>query len=147
MCETIVARGPYEFIMFGAMDVTTSFKFTCFGDIDGPKPYEFIGFQSVRSAEISAELSHSLKVSDRRRNTPKSAQNRSELGCAGLWVPCRICWAWFGPALGPNPVRHRRFPAESLQVFGALLAQPRSRWAGSASAMLQNIPRHSRTQL
>ncbi len=34
-------------------------------------------------AFISAELPHSLKVSDRRRNTPKSAQNRSESLCAG----------------------------------------------------------------
>ncbi len=31
-----------------------------------------------------AELSRSLKVSDRRRNTPKLAQNRSESLCAGL---------------------------------------------------------------
>ena len=54
----------------------------------------------------SAELSHSLKVSDRRRNTPKSAQNRSESLCVGLWVPCRIFWAWFDPALGPNPARN-----------------------------------------
>ena len=73
----------------------------------------------------SAELSRSLKVSDRRRNTPKSGQNRSESLCAGLWVPCRIFWAWFGPALGPNPARNRIFPAGSLKVVGALLAQPR----------------------
>jgi hypothetical protein len=31
----------------------------------------------------------------------------------------------FGPALGPNPVRNRRFLAGSLKVFGALVAQPR----------------------
>ena len=34
----------------------------------------------------------SLKVSDRRRNTPKSGQNRSESLCAGLWAPCRVFW-------------------------------------------------------
>ncbi len=33
----------------------------------------------------SAELSHSSKVADRRRNTPTSAHNRSESLCAGLW--------------------------------------------------------------
>ena len=73
----------------------------------------------------SAELSRSLKVSDRRRNTPKSAQNRSESLRAGLWVPWRIFWAWFCCVLDRNPARHRRFPAGSLKVFGALLAQPR----------------------
>ncbi len=73
---------------------------------------------------LSAELSHSLKVLDRRRNTPKSVQSRSESLCSGLWVPCRIFWACFGPALGPNPIRNLRFPTGSLKVFGALLAQP-----------------------
>jgi hypothetical protein len=52
-------------------------------------------------------------------------QNHSESLCAALWVPCRICWAWFGPALGPNPARNRRFPAGSLKVVRDLLAQPR----------------------
>ncbi len=63
----------------------------------------------------SAQLSHRLRVSDRRRNTPKWAQKRSE---------CRVCWAWFGFAVGPNPVRNLTFPAGSLKVSGALLAQP-----------------------
>ena len=63
------------------------------------------------------------EVSDRRRNTPKSGQNRSESLCAR--TPCRVFWAWFGIALGPIPARNRRFPAGSLKVFGALLAQPR----------------------
>jgi hypothetical protein len=35
----------------------------------------------------SAELSRSLKVLDRIRNTPKSVRNRSESVCAGLWAP------------------------------------------------------------
>ncbi len=30
---------PYEFIGFGAMDVTKTYKFIWFGDIHGPKPY------------------------------------------------------------------------------------------------------------
>ncbi len=72
--------------------------------------------------DSSAELPHRTKVSDPRRNTPKSDQNRSESLCAGLWVPCRMFWAWFGFVLGPIPVRNRRCPAGSLQVFGALLA-------------------------
>ncbi len=76
-----------------------------------------------------AELAHSLEDSDRRRNTPKSCHNRWESVCAGLWVSCRICWAWFGPALGPNPARNRGVPAGSSNVFGALLAQLRGgRW-------------------
>ncbi len=66
----------------------------------------------------SAELSNSLKVSERRRNRPESVENRSESLCAGLWVPCRIFWLWFGPILGPNPVRNRRFPA--VRVFPSL---------------------------
>ncbi len=39
-------------------------------------------------------------------------------------VPCRIFWAWFGPASDPNPARNGRFLAGSSEVFGALLAQP-----------------------
>ncbi len=36
---------PFEFIGFGAMDVTKSYKSIWFGDIHGPKPYEFTGFR------------------------------------------------------------------------------------------------------
>ncbi len=68
----------------------------------------------------SAELSHSVKVSDRLRDTSKSVQHSSESLCADLWVPCRVFWVWFGPALDPNLVQNRRFPAGSLKVFGAL---------------------------
>ncbi len=63
----------------------------------------------------SAELSHSLKVSGRRRSTPKSAQNRLESLCAGLWVPRRIFWVWLGTASGPNSFGNQRFPAGSLE--------------------------------
>ena len=70
----------------------------------------------------TVELYHRLKVSARRRNTPKSAQSRSRSLCSGLWVPCRIFWAWFGPALGPNTAWNRSFPAGSLRCFGALLS-------------------------
>ncbi len=73
---------------------------------------------------ISVELSHSLKVSNRRRHAPKSCQNRSESLCAGLWAPCRVFWAWFGLVLGPLLVRNRRFPAGSLKIAEARLAQP-----------------------
>ncbi len=73
---------------------------------------------------VEPSLSHSLKASDRHRKIPKSGRNRLESLCAGLWAPCRVFWAWFGFALGPNPIQNRRFPAGSLKVFGALLAQP-----------------------
>ncbi len=43
-----------------------------------------------------------------------------------MWVLCRIFGSWFGPALGSNPIRNRRLPAGSLQVFGALFTQPRN---------------------
>ncbi len=64
----------------------------------------------------SAELSHSLKVSDRRRNTPKSDQNRSGSLCTGLWVPCQIFLAWIDPAVGQNPIRNPTFPARVLKI-------------------------------
>jgi hypothetical protein len=90
---------PYIFIGIGAMDVTKPYKFAWFGDIHGLKPYEFTG---SRAAIISpTPVSHSLKVPDR-RNTPKSAHNRSELLCADLWAPCRIFWAWFGHGFKPK---------------------------------------------
>ncbi len=85
----------------------------------------------------SAELSHSLKVADRRRDRPKSGQIRSESLCDGLWAPCLIFWFWFGPALDPNPARNRRFPVGSLNVFEALLAQP----SGCASPLNFNPTR------
>ncbi len=38
---------PYEFLFLGlgAMDVTKPYKCVWFGDIHGPKPYEFVGFR------------------------------------------------------------------------------------------------------
>ncbi len=82
--------------------------------------------RALRGPGILSRLSSLTvcKVSDRRRNMPKRAQNRSEPLCAGLWVPCRVFWGWFGAALGSHPIRNRRFLAGSLKVFGALLAQP-----------------------
>jgi hypothetical protein len=35
---------PYEFIGFGAMDVTKPYEFTGFGDIHGPKPCKFMPY-------------------------------------------------------------------------------------------------------
>ncbi len=61
----------------------------------------------------SAELSHSLEVSDRRRNTPKSGQNRSELVCASLWAPSADFWfgfVQFGTDLGPKSAISVRIP-------------------------------------
>ncbi len=71
-----------------------------------------------------------VKVSDRRRDTPESAQNRSDSLCADLWVPRQIFWAWFGPALGPTPARSQRFLAGSFKFVRSLLAQPSGRLLG-----------------
>ncbi len=40
---------PYEFIWFGAMDVTKPYEFIGFGAMDVTKPYEFIGFGAMHS--------------------------------------------------------------------------------------------------
>ena len=50
----------------------------------GRGPARFTPIFSPADQFCSAELSHCLKVSDRRRNTLKSAQHRSESSCAGL---------------------------------------------------------------
>ncbi len=76
-------------------------------------------------SDDSAQLSRNFNVYVRRRNTRKSGQHRSDSLCAGLRVQCRVFWVWFGPPLGQNPARNRRFPAGSLEVFGALSAQLR----------------------
>ncbi len=34
-----------------------------------------------------------------------------------MWVQCLIFWAWFDPALGPNPFRNRRFSRRILKRF------------------------------
>ncbi len=39
---------PYEFIRFGAMDVTKPYEFIGFGAMDVTTPYEFIGFGAYR---------------------------------------------------------------------------------------------------
>ncbi len=64
-----------------------------------------LGARAAKSAKWSGKwpahpsnLSRSLKVLDRGRNTQKPVRNRSESCCAGLWAPCRVFWAWFGPA-------------------------------------------------
>ncbi len=93
-------------------------------------PPNLMNLQGPAAFTSQTPVSHSLQVSDRRRNTTKSGQNRSESLCAGLGAPCRLFWAWFGFALGPSPGRNRRFPAGSLKVFGALLVQPSGLKAG-----------------
>ncbi len=46
----------------------------------------------------------------------ETGQNRSESLCVDLRAQYGIFWAWFGPALGPNPPRNRIFPAGSLHM-------------------------------
>jgi hypothetical protein len=71
---------------------------------------------------------------------PNRPRIRSESMCAGLWVPCRISWVWFGPALGQNPARNRRFSARSLKVFGAMFAQPSSGAARQPPIWSDEVP-------
>ena len=72
------------------------------GGASGVEILRFPCEQLTVTNRSSAELSHSLKVSDRRRNMTKSGQNRSESLCAGLWVPCRVFWVWFGVRRVPH---------------------------------------------
>ncbi len=67
-----------------------------------PTPQD-LGFCSwVGPREVhSAELSRSLKVSDRGRNTSKPVRNRLESVCAGLWAPPRAFLALLRPVWGP----------------------------------------------
>ena len=76
-------------------------------------------FLDLCAEEHMARLSYLavLKVSDRRRNKPKSIHKFSESLCAGLWVPCWLFWVWLGPVLGLNPARNLRFPAGSFNIF------------------------------
>ena len=84
---------PYKFIGFGAMAVTKPYKVTGFGAMAATKPYKVIGFGAMAVTKpaksqdfLGSAISQFNKNSDRRRNTPKSAQNRAESLCAGLWV-------------------------------------------------------------
>jgi hypothetical protein len=86
-----------------------------------PWLYFRVRFCGCVSVDRNLPVSCSFKVSDHRRNAPKSGQNRLESLCAGLWVPCRNFWFLCGTAIGLNPDRSRRFPFGSLKVFGALL--------------------------
>jgi hypothetical protein len=84
---------PYWAISTGPMVITCSFGIS---SASGTNRKVLLNFgRSPLDSRVwdSAELSHSLNVSDRGRNTPKWAHNRSESLCAGLCDPCRICWA------------------------------------------------------
>ncbi len=66
------------------------------------------------SRPYSAEPSHSLKVSDRRRNTPKSAQNRSESLCRFVGtVPDILRLVW--PSFRPKPGSRSKIPGRILK--------------------------------
>ncbi len=80
----------------------------------------FTNSQNLRDP-ASAELSHSLKVRlvvETRRKRHRNVRNR-RVPVSG----CRAGYFGLGLALSPNPVRNRRYPAGSLQVFGALSAE------------------------
>ncbi len=63
---------PYELLGFWAMDFTKPYELIGFGAIDVTKPYELIGFGAMGGGAWGAKKIGYLKVSDRRRNTPKS---------------------------------------------------------------------------
>ncbi len=52
----------YEFMGFGAMDVTKPYKFIWFGDIHGPKPYKFIGFGDTGPGEATPRIQDVLRT-------------------------------------------------------------------------------------
>ncbi len=58
-----------------------------------------------------ADLSHILTTSDRRRNTPKSAQKRSESLCAGLWLGLAL------PSFMPQSRSKSKISGRFLTVF------------------------------
>ncbi len=95
---------------------------------------------------FSAELAHSLQVWDRPRNTPKRVQNRSESLCAGWWAPCRVFGTGFGPALGSNPARNRRFPAGSLKRCEALRSSAEYSLRGRFGSRSSHLLPHARPQ-
>jgi hypothetical protein len=106
--------------------VTPSSAELCLGPISGPhdwfalvgparRPPLFIGVLSGGLGLLPTSLSQvcgwprwarlsclTVEVSDRRRNTTKSGNDRSESLCAGLLSPCRIFWAWFGLSFRPK---------------------------------------------
>ncbi len=45
---------PYEFIGFGAMDVTKSYEFIGFGAMEVTKPYEFMRFGFLKTLKRMA---------------------------------------------------------------------------------------------
>ncbi len=61
------------------------------------------GLTSRDLSGTSAELSPSLKVSDRGRNTKTPVRNRLESVRACLWAPPRACLAWVSSGLGAEP--------------------------------------------
>ena len=78
------------------------------------------GLSKVRLSSLTVLISFGSSST-----TPRSGQNPSDSLCTGLWVPFRVFGIRFGPVLGPNPIRNRRFPAGSFEMFGARAAQPR----------------------
>jgi hypothetical protein len=92
---------PYEFIGFGAVDVTKSYKFICFGDIHGPKPYKFIGFRWAfisqtpvarrghrRGAMRPPLLAHFLAVMGRELSTWVSVLSLGQVSHAVSYAAC-----------------------------------------------------------
>ncbi len=68
--------------------------------------------------QLSAELSRTLKVLDRGRNTQKPDRNRSESGCVGLWAPPRAFWASFRPVWGRFGLQIGDFQPDSQKFSG-----------------------------
>ncbi len=62
---------PYEFIGFGAMEVTKPYGFIGFWAMEVTKPYEFIGFGTQRDSSIFWDLGHPESKNDDLRSATK----------------------------------------------------------------------------
>ncbi len=71
--------------------------------------------RSAPALLFPAELSHSLKVSDRRRIAAKSSQNRSESLCAGLWGTVPDILGLVGPSFRSKSGSKLKIPRRILK--------------------------------
>ncbi len=64
---------PYEFIGFGALDVTKPYEFIGFGALDVTKPYKFIGFGTSGGSNCRRHPAQDCPPAARRASLCKSS--------------------------------------------------------------------------